>query len=80
MSQRSRVCPVVPAACPSPEPTAKMAGRRSSALLVLLACTVAFCGLRSAFVAAPGQALRGAEASMMSCNQSQFSYPNSHSA
>jgi hypothetical protein len=35
---------------------------RSSSLLVLAACVLAFYGLQSAFVAAPGQALRGAEA------------------
>jgi photosystem II PsbK protein len=34
---------------------------RSSALLTMLACACAFCALQSAFVAAPGQALRGAE-------------------
>ena len=46
------------------QPTAKMA--RSSSLLVLAACALAFYGLQSAFVAAPGQALRGAEAFPMS--------------
>ena len=39
---------------------------RSSSLLVLAACALAFYGLQSAFVAAPGQALRGAEAFPMS--------------
>ena len=36
--------------------------RRSSALLLTLACVAGFCALQSAFVAPAGQALRGAEA------------------
>ena len=61
LPEHSSDCP-----CPatSPQPTAKMA--RSSSLLVLAACALAFYGLQSAFVAAPGQALRGAEAFPMS--------------
>jgi len=57
LPENSSDCP-----CPatSQQPTAKMA--RSSSLLVLAACVLAFYGLQSAFVAAPGQALRGAEA------------------